>query len=40
MNRNLALEFVRVTEEAAIAVARWMGKDDKNASRRRGHEDL
>ena len=30
MDRNLALEFVRVTEAAAIACARWMGKGDKN----------
>ncbi|PIY60037.1 fructose-bisphosphatase class II [Candidatus Woesearchaeota archaeon CG_4_10_14_0_8_um_filter_47_5] len=28
MDRNLALEFVRVTEAAAIASARWMGKGD------------
>lgn len=32
MERNLALEFVRVTEEAAIAAARWVGKGDKNAA--------
>lgn len=32
MDRNLALEFVRVTEEAAIAAARWVGKGDKNAA--------
>ena len=32
MNRNLALEFVRVTEMAAIASARWMGKGDEKAS--------
>ncbi len=25
MDRNLALEFVRITEAAAIASARWMG---------------
>ncbi|MBI5390169.1 class II fructose-bisphosphatase [Candidatus Woesearchaeota archaeon] len=30
MERNLALEFVRVTEAAALAAARWMGKGDKN----------
>ena len=30
MDRNLALEFVRVTEAAAIASARWMGKGDKH----------
>ena len=29
MDRNLALEFVRVTEVAAIAAARWAGKGDK-----------
>jgi fructose-1,6-bisphosphatase II len=29
MERELALEFVRVTEAAAIASARWMGKGDK-----------
>ncbi|MEK7508153.1 MAG: class II fructose-bisphosphatase [Patescibacteria group bacterium] len=29
MDRNLALEFVRVTEAAAIAAAGWMGKGDK-----------
>ncbi|MEK7509264.1 MAG: fructose-bisphosphatase class II, partial [Patescibacteria group bacterium] len=28
MDRNLALEFVRVTEAAAIAAARWIGKGD------------
>ena len=29
--RNLALEFVRVTEAAALASARWLGKGEKNA---------
>lgn len=29
MDRNLALEFVRVTEAAAIASAHWIGKGDK-----------
>jgi fructose-1,6-bisphosphatase II len=29
MDKNLALEFVRVTEAAAIASARWIGKGDK-----------
>jgi len=29
MDRNLALEFVRVTEAAAIEAARWIGKGDK-----------
>ena len=30
-DRNLALELVRVTEAAAMAAARWMGKGDRNA---------
>jgi len=34
MERNLALEFVRVTEAAAIAAAKWMGKGDKIAADR------
>ena len=29
MDRNLALEFVRVTEAAAIAAAKWVGRGDK-----------
>jgi len=29
MDRNLALEFVRVTEAAAIAAAHWIGRGDK-----------
>lgn len=32
MNRNLALEFVRTTEMAAIASARWMGRGDEKAA--------
>lgn len=32
MDRNLALEFVRVTEMAAIASARFMGKGDEKAA--------
>jgi fructose-1,6-bisphosphatase II len=32
MDRNLALEFVRVTESAAIAAAKWVGRGDKNAA--------
>jgi fructose-1,6-bisphosphatase II len=32
MDRNLALEFVRVTEAAAVAAARWMGKGDRHAA--------
>jgi len=30
--RNLALEFVRVTESAALMAARYMGRDDKEAA--------
>lgn len=30
MDRNLALEFIRVTEAAAIAAAHWIGRGDKN----------
>lgn len=30
MDRNLALEFVRVTEAAAIAAAKWVGKGEKH----------
>lgn len=32
MDRNLAMEFVRVTEAAAIAAARWVGKGNKKAA--------
>jgi len=32
MDRNLGLEMVRVTEAAALASARWLGKGDKNAA--------
>ncbi|MTV49557.1 class II fructose-bisphosphatase [Heliobacillus mobilis] len=32
MYRELALEFARVTEAAALASARWMGRGDKNAA--------
>jgi len=32
MKRNLALEFVRVTEIAAINSARWMGKGDEKSA--------
>ncbi len=31
-DRNLALELVRVTEAAAMAGARWMGRGDKNGA--------
>lgn len=30
MDKNLALEFVRITEAAAISCSAWMGKGDKN----------
>ncbi len=30
--RNLALELVRVTEAAALAAARWVGRGDKNGA--------
>jgi fructose-1,6-bisphosphatase class II len=32
MDRNLALEFVRVTEAAALATGRWIGRGDENAA--------
>ena len=32
VDRNFALEFVRVTEMAAIASARWMGRGDEKAA--------
>jgi len=32
LDRNLALELVRVTEAAALAAARWMGRGDKNGA--------
>jgi fructose-1,6-bisphosphatase II len=31
-DRNLAMELVRVTEAAAMAAGRWVGKGDKNAA--------
>jgi fructose-1,6-bisphosphatase II len=31
-DRNLALELVRVTESAAMAAARWVGRGDKNSA--------
>ena len=31
-DRNLALELVRVTEAAALAASRWVGKGDKNGA--------
>lgn len=32
MNRNLALELVRVTEAASLAAGRWIGRGDKNSA--------
>jgi fructose-1,6-bisphosphatase II len=32
MERNLALEFVRITEAAALASARWMGRGDETSA--------
>jgi fructose-1,6-bisphosphatase II len=32
MDRNLALEFIRVTEAAAIAASQWIGRGDKHAA--------
>lgn len=31
-DRNIAMELVRVTEAAAVAAARWMGRGDKNGA--------
>src|SRR6266545_2228699 len=31
-DRNLALELVRVTEAAALAAGRWVGRGDKEAA--------
>src|SRR5438270_9333062 len=32
LDRNLALELVRVTESAALAASQWVGRGDKNAA--------
>ena len=32
MKRNLALEFARVTEAAALASFKWIGRGDKEAA--------
>ena len=32
MDRNLALEFVRITEAAALASSQWMGRGDEKAA--------
>ena len=40
MDRNLALEFVRVTEAAAIEASEWIGKGDKKAADRAATEAM
>jgi fructose-1,6-bisphosphatase II len=32
MDRNLALEFVRITEAAALASSKWMGRGDEKSA--------
>ena len=32
MDRNLGLEFVRVTEAASLSTAQWVGKGDRHAA--------
>ena len=32
MERNLALEAVRVTEAAALSASRWMGRGDEKSA--------
>lgn len=39
-DRNLALELVRVTEAAAMAAARWMGKGDRDSADRAAVEAM
>lgn len=40
VDRNLALDFVRVTEAAAMAAGRWIGKGDKKAADRAATEAM
>lgn len=40
MDRNLALELVRVTEAAALSCGRWVGKGDKNSADRAATEAM
>jgi fructose-1,6-bisphosphatase class II len=40
LDRNLALEFVRVTEAAALAVGRWIGRGDEEAADRAAVESM
>lgn len=40
MDRNLALEFARVTESSAIAAAEWIGRGDKNKADEAAVEEM
>lgn len=40
MDRNLALEFVRVTEAAALASGRWIGRGDEHSADRAAVEAM
>lgn len=40
MDRNLALEFVRVTEAAALASGRWIGRGNENEADRAAVESM
>ena len=40
MDRNLALEFVRITEAAALSCAKWMGRGDEKAADQAGGASL
>jgi fructose-1,6-bisphosphatase II len=40
MERNPAFELVRVTEAAALASARWMGKGDGDAADRAARDAI
>lgn len=40
MNKNIALDFIRVTERAAIASARFLGRGDKNAADEAATEEM
>src|SRR5262245_12425777 len=40
MDRNLALEAVRVTEAAALSCARWMGRGDSKGADRAAVEAM
>src|SRR4051812_39728198 len=40
MDRNLALEFVRVTEAAALSVGRWIGRGNETEADRAAVESM